>query len=128
MYVARYLSIKTTEDWTMYDHHAVCGYCLSGMTRDAGKSVDLDEDMPKPMLTDNQEEELDNAKFNELVTEAISRKCLRDGRAWIWDQCVQSVSLSTWIHHFDKNVHISHHHSGNKSFGGREPGDDDMEC
>jgi hypothetical protein len=112
----------------MYDKHAVCGYCLCGIIRDAGKSVDLDQDMPNPLLTDKRKEELENAKFDRLVTEAISRKCQREGNAWIWGQSVESVWLSTEIDNLDNNVHISHDHSGNKSFGGRERADVDMEC
>ena len=111
----------------MYDHCAVCGYCLSGFTRDARISGDLDEHTIKPMLTDKQEEELDNAKFNGLVTEAISRKCLREGNDWIWGQSVESVWLSTEIDNLNNNVNISHDHSGNNSFGGRERGDVCME-
>ena len=53
IHYARYVSIKTTEDFTMYDHCAVCGDCLGRMKHDAGKSVDLDEHTIKPMLTDN---------------------------------------------------------------------------
>ena len=127
MYVARYLSIKTTADWTIYNEKAVCGYCLCVIFRDAGKSVDLDQDMPNPRLTDKQSEELDNAKFDRLVTEHISRKCQREGNAWIWGQSVESVRLSTEIDILNNNVNISHDHSGNNSFGGRERGDVCME-
>ena len=93
----------------MYDQYAVCGYCLCGVYRDAGKSVDLDEDKPNPLLTDKRLEELENAKFDRLVTEAISRKCQREGNAWIWGHGVASVWLSNEIPH----VHIWHVHSGN---------------
>jgi len=106
----------------MYDRYVVCGYCLCGVFRDAGKSVDLDDHMPNPRLSDKRLKELDNAKFDRLVTEAISRKCQR----WIWDQSVESVWLSTEIAcphcphvHLGNNVHISHVHDGNN------PQDDD---
>ena len=108
----------------MYDQYAVCGYCLCGVFRDAGKSVDLDDDMPKPRLSDKRLKELDNAKFDLLVTEAISRKCQREGNAWIWDQSVESVWLSTEIDHLGNNVHISHVHDGNNP---QDDGDMDLD-
>ena len=117
--------------WTRDSHYArycaVCGYGLGWMKRDAGKSVDLDQDMPNPRLTDKQLKELENAKFDRLVTEHISRKCKREGNAWILGQSVESVRLSTDIDILNNNVNISHDHSGNNSFGGRERGDVCME-
>jgi hypothetical protein len=94
----------------MYNKYAVCGDCLCGVDRDAKISVDLDKDnMPNQRLSDKRLKEMHNAKYDRLVNEAVTRKCLREGNAWIWGHGVASVWLSNEIPH----VHIWHVHSGN---------------
>jgi hypothetical protein len=111
---AKYINIKTTGNWTMYNKYAVCGDCLCGVDRDAKISVDLDKDnMPNQRLSDKRLKEMHKAKYDSLVNEAVTRKCLREGNAWIWGHSVASVWLSTRIHHLGNNVHIPHVHSGN---------------
>ena len=133
---ARYINIKTTSDWTMYDQYAVCGYCLCGVFRDAGKSVDLDDDMPNPRLSDKRLEEMHNAKYDSLVNEAVTKKCQRKGNAWIWGHSVASVWLSTRIHHLGNNPQdvddiVDEVKTGCERWAGetspQDDGDDDMD-